>query len=54
MLPLRFGDWRHDFPNIDRQPVDTFIVTLSVSGLDQDGQHRIRARMIVVQGQQVW
>ena len=36
--------WRHDFPNIDEQPVDTFVVTLSASGRDQDGQRRIRVR----------
>lgn len=52
--PFDPATWRRDFPNIDRQPVDTFVVTLSVSGLDQDGQHRIRAQMIVVQGQQIW
>jgi hypothetical protein len=46
--------WRRDFPNIDRQPVDTFVVTLSASGLDKEGQRRIRARMVVLQGEQVW
>lgn len=46
--------WRHDFPNIDEQPVDTFVVTLSVSGRDPEGQRRTRARVLVVQGSQVW
>jgi len=46
--------WRRDFPNIDRQPVDTFVVTLSVSGLDEEGRHRIRSRLLVVQGPRVW
>jgi hypothetical protein len=48
------GMWRHDFPNIDEQPVDTFVVTLSASGRDQDSVRRIRARMLVVQGAQIW
>jgi len=46
--------WCHDFPNIDPQPVDTFVVTLSASGFDQQGQRRIRARLLVVQGSRVW
>jgi hypothetical protein len=46
--------WRDDFPNIDEQPVDTFVVTLSASGRDAQGRHRIRARQLVVQGLQVW
>jgi hypothetical protein len=46
--------WRHDFPNIDEQPVDTFVVTLSASGWDQEGKRRIRARQLVVQGPQLW
>ena len=48
------ASWRRDFPNIDRQPVDTFVVTLSATGLDQHGQRRIRARLSVVQGPWVW
>jgi hypothetical protein len=46
--------WRRDFPNIDQQPVDTFVVTLSVSGVGPDGQSRTRARLLVVQGPRVW
>jgi hypothetical protein len=46
--------WRHDFPNIDQAPVDTFVVTLSVSRRDAEGRARIRARQIVMQGAQVW
>jgi hypothetical protein len=46
--------WRRDFPNIDEQLADTFVVTLSVSGRDAEGRHRIRARQLVVQGPQVW
>ena len=46
--------WRHDFPNIDPQPVDTFVVTLSASGVDRDGKHHTRARLLVIQGRQVW
>ncbi len=45
--------WRRDFPNIDRQPVDTFVVTLSASGIDREGRRRIRARLLVVQGPDV-
>ncbi len=46
--------WQHDFPNIDQQPVDTFVVTIAVSGVDQEGRRHTRARLIVLQGQQVW
>jgi hypothetical protein len=51
---LDAAKYRRDFPNIDREPVDTFVVTLSVSGVDQDGQSRTRARLLVVQGSRVW
>lgn len=46
--------WRRHFPNIDQQPVDTFVVTLSASGLDRHGRRRVRARLLVVQGPRVW
>ncbi len=48
------ADWQHDFPNIDQQPVDTFVVTLCVSGTDSRGLRHTRARLLVLQGQQVW
>jgi hypothetical protein len=46
--------YRRDFPNIDRQPADTFVVTLAASGLDRGGKRRTRARVLVIQGPRVW
>ena len=51
---LDAASWRREFPNIDPQPVDTFVVTLSATGLDRDGQRRCRARLFVVQGPRIW
>ncbi len=51
---LDAATWQRDFPNIDQHPVDTFVVTVSISGTDPRGQRHTRVRLLVLQGQQVW